>query len=134
MDTNNILSYLAVGRPTDRLIGGASGEGTDQSLAERVALGQAASFVENLAASRLGLDVVRIEPTPEGTIFLTAGQYLSPQFYVAIQQSITDEPGAQVTSRVPDITLEYELTRWLLMRALYRNPNLRLNLFWEYAY
>ena len=135
MDTNNILSYLAVGRPADRLRGGLSGNGTsDQSLAERVALGQAASLVENLAASKLGLDVVRIEPTPDGTIFLTAGQYLSPRFYAAVQQSITDEPGAQVTSSVPDITLEYEFTRWLLVRALYRNPDLRMNVFWEYAY
>lgn len=99
-----------------------------------MALGQAASLVENLAASKLGLDVIRIEPTPDGTIFLTAGQYLSPRFYAAVQQSITDDPGASVTSSVPDITLEYEFTRWLLVRALYRNPDLRLNLFWEYAY
>ena len=134
MDTNNILSYLAVGRPADQLRGGLASNGGSESLAGRVALGQAASLVENLAASKLGLDVVRIEPTPDGTIFLTAGQYLSPRFYAAVQQSITDDPGAQVTSSVPDITLEYEFTRWLLVRALYRNPNVRLNLFWEYAY
>ena len=134
MDTNNILSYLAVGRPADQLRGGLASNGGSESLAGRVALGQAASLVENLAASKLGLDVVRIEPTPDGTIFLTAGQYLSPRFYAAVQQSITDDPGAQVTSGVPDITLEYEFTRWLLVRALYRNPDLRMNLFWEYAY
>ena len=134
MDTNNILSYLAVGRPADQLRGGLATNGGSESLAGRVALGQAASLVENLAASKLGLDVIRIEPTPDGTIFLTAGQYLSPRFYAAVQQSITDDPGASVTSSVPDITLEYEFTRWLLVRALYRNPDLRLNLFWEYAY
>jgi translocation and assembly module TamB len=134
MDTNNILSYLAVGRPADQLLGGSSGGSTGQDLAESIALGQAAGIIENLAAARLGLDVVRIEPTPDGSIFLTAGQYLSPRFYAAVQQSITDEPGEQVTNSLPDITLEYQFTRWLLLRTLYRNPDLRMNLLWEYAY
>lgn len=141
MDTYGMLSYLATGRPPQALRGtspnGAGSSSSDPSVtdrAEQLALGQATGIIENLAASKLGLDVVRIEPTPDGTVFLTAGQYLSPRFYAAVQQSITDDLDDPTASSVPDITLEYELTRWLLIRALYRNPDLRMNLFWEYAY
>lgn len=139
MDTYGMLSYLATGRPPETIRGTSPNGATssDPSVAERaerIALGQATGIIENLAASKLGLDVVRIEPMPDGSVFLTAGQYLSPRFYAAVQQSITDDLDDPVASSVPDITLEYELTRWLLIRALYRNPDLRFNLFWEYAY
>ena len=139
MDTYSMLSYLATGRPPETIRGAGSdgAASSDPSVADRaeqLALGQATGLIENLAASKLGLDVVRIEPMPDGSVFLTAGQYLSPRFYAAVQQSITDDLDDAGASNVPDITLEYELTRWLLMRSLYRNPDLRFNLFWEYAY
>lgn len=134
MATSDIFCYIAVARPCGQFSGGQGGGLDGQELAGRVAFSQAANLIENLAASKLGLDVVRIENRATGT-YLTAGQYLSPRFFASIEQAITTSANNPESSlNVPNITLEYELMRWLLIRALYRNPDFRLNLFWEYAY
>ncbi len=134
MATSDVFCYIAVARPCGQFSGGQGGGLDGQELAGRVAFSQAANLIENLAASKLGLDVVRIENRASGT-YLTAGQYLSPRFFASIEQAITTSANdPEGTLNVPNITLEYELMRWLLVRALYRNPDFRLNLFWEYAY
>jgi translocation and assembly module TamB len=133
MDTRNILSYLATGRPADQLL---SGGGENGSFARQVALGQASNFVENLAASELGLDVVRVELRTSGASYLTVGRYFTPRFFVSIEQPVaTSNLGdLQTTQYLPDLTLEYQLLDPLLLRALNSQQSFQLNLLFEYAY
>jgi len=134
MDTRNILSYLATGRPADELLSG-SGQGRG-NLATQMALGQASNFVENLAASELGLDVVRVELRTSGASYLTVGRYFTPRFFVSLQQPVaTSNLGSLQTSQyLPDLTLEYQLTDTLLMRMLNNQQSFQLNMLFEYAY
>ena len=130
MDTRNILSYLATGRPASEI---RSGSG---NLATQVALGQASNFVENLAASELGLDVVRVELRTTGVSYLTVGRYFTPRLFVSVEQPVTTSnlsstPTAQY---VPDLTVEYQLTETWMLRALNNQRSLQLNLLFEYAY
>jgi translocation and assembly module TamB len=137
MDTRNILSYLATGRPADELLsGGDEGSGGGGSLATQVALGQATNFVENLAASELGLDVVRVQLRPSGASYLTVGRYFTPRLFVSIQQPVTTSSptGFQTTQYLPDLTVEYQLLDTLLLRALNNQQSFQLNLLFEYAY
>ena len=136
METRNILAYLATGQPANQLLSGEGGQ--SENLATRVALGQATNFVENLAASELGLDVVRIQLRPNGTSYLTLGRYFTPRFFASIEQPVTPltSTGQPTNSSpfVPDLTLEYQLNRYLLLRALNRQQSLQLNLLIEHAY
>ena len=133
MNTRNILSYLATGRPADQLLSGGGGNG---SLAEQVALGQASNFVENLAASELGLDVVRVQLRTSGASYLTVGRYFTPRFFVSIEQPVaTSNLGDLQTQRyLPDLTLEYQLLDPLLLRARNGQQSFQLDLLFEYAY
>ena len=133
MDTRNILSYLATGRPADQLLSG-SGEGG--SLATQVALGQASNFVENLAASELGLDVVRVQLRTSGASYLTVGRYFTPRFFVSIEQPVTTSNlgDPQTAQYLPDLTLEYQLRDTLLLRALNSQQSFQFNFLFEYAY
>lgn len=136
MPTSDMFCYIALARPCGQFTGGGGGGNgfSGEELAGQVAFGQATNIIENLAASKLGLDVVRIENRPTGT-YITAGQYISPRFFAAIEQVISTQTEQQnIGTTVPNVTLEYELTSWLLIRAMYRNPDFRLNLFWEYGY
>ncbi|MFB6249786.1 MAG: translocation/assembly module TamB domain-containing protein [Salinibacter sp.] len=133
MDTRNILSYLATGRPADQLL---SGSGKNGNFATQVALGQASSFVENLAASELGLDVVRVQLRASGVSYLTVGRYFTPQFFVSIEQPVATSSlsDLQTTQYLPDLTLEYQLLDPLLLRARSGQQSFQLNLLFEYAY
>jgi translocation and assembly module TamB len=134
MDTRNILSYLATGRPADALFSGNSEGG---NIATQVALGQASNFVENLAASELGLDVVRLQVRPEGASYLTVGRYLTPRFFASIEQPVlapSSQTSVQSTAFIPDVTLEYQLSDYLLLRSRSNQQSLQLNLLYEYAY
>ena len=135
MDTRNILSYLATGRPADELLSGDGGEGGG-SLATQVALGQATNFVENLAASELGLDVVRVQLRPSGASYLTVGRYFTPRLFVSIQQPVTTSSPTsfQTAQYLPDLTVEYQLLDTLMLRALNNQQSFQLNLLFEYAY
>ena len=133
MDTRNILSYLATGRPAGQLLSGESGG----QLATEVALGQATNFVENLAASQLGLDVVRVQIRPNGTSYLTVGRYVTPRLFVSVEQPVArtaSDASATSTAFVPDLTLEYQLAPFLLLRVQNQQQSLNLNLLLQYAY
>ena len=134
MDTRNILSYLATGRPADELLsGGGGGRG---NLATQVALGQASNFVENLAASELGLDVVRVQLRTTGVSYLTVGRYFTPRLFVSVEQPVTsaDPVTSRTTQYLPDLTVEYQLLDTLMLRVLNNQQSLQLNLLFEYAY
>ena len=134
MSTRNIFSYLATGRPADALFSGGSEGG---SLATKVALGQASNFVENLAASELGLDVVRLDVRTEGTSYLTVGRYLTPRFFASVEQPVlapSSQTSTQSTALIPDVTLEYQLNNYLQLRSRSNQQSLQFNLLFEYAY
>ncbi|WP_233993977.1 translocation/assembly module TamB [Salinibacter altiplanensis] len=134
MSTRNIFSYLATGRPADALLSGSSEDG---NLATQVALGQASNFVEGLAASELGLDVVRFDVRTEGTSYLTVGRYLTPRFFASIEQPVlapSSQTSTQSTALIPDVTLEYQLTNYLQLRSRSNQQSLQFNLLFEYAY
>lgn len=134
MNTRNILSYLATGRPADALF---SGESEGGNLATQVALGQASNFVENLAASELGLDVVRLQVRTEGASYLTVGRYLTPRFFASIEQPVltpSSQTTVQSTAYIPDVTLEYQLNNYLRLHSRSNQQSLQLNLLFEYAY
>lgn len=137
MDTSNMLSYLATGRPARELLGGGDGDGgSGGALGTQALLGQASSFVENVAADELGLDVVRLEIRPTGTSYLTVGRYFTPRLFLSIGQPVgaSSSDGQQSAAQVPNLTLEYQFTDTLLLRALNTQNALRLNLSFEYAY
>ncbi len=138
MSTRNIFSYLATGRPADKLLGGDSGDDSGGgNVATQVALGQASSYVENLAASELGLDVVRLQVRTEGASYLTLGRYLTPRFFASIEQPVltpSSQTSGQSTEFIPDVTLEYRLTNYMRLRSRSNQQSLQLNLFFEYAY
>ncbi len=134
MSTRNIFSYLATGRPADALFSGNSEGG---NLATQVALGQASNFVENLAASELGLDVVHLDVRTEGTSYLTVGRYLTPRFFASIEQPVfapSSQTSTQSAALIPDVTLEYQLNNYLQLRSRSNQQSLQLNLLFEYAY
>ncbi len=135
MDTRNILSYLATGRPADELLSGGNGGGSG-GLATQVALGQASTFVENLAASELGLDVVRVQIRTSGDSYLTVGRYFTPRLFVSVEQPVTTSglSDFRSTQYLPDLTLEYQLRDTIMLRALNTQRSLQLNLLFEYAY
>ncbi|MES3629332.1 MAG: translocation/assembly module TamB domain-containing protein [Longimonas sp.] len=133
MSTSNILSYLATGRPADSFLGGGGGAGSGGDLAAQLAIGQASNFVENLAATQLGLDVVRLQVRPNGISYLTVGRYITPRFYASIEQPI-DTGSSQTEVLEPDLLLEYELTNTFMARLLRRQSSLRLNFLYERAY
>lgn len=135
MDTRNILSYLATGRPADQLFSGGTGNGGN--LATQVALGQATNIVENLAASELGLDVVRLDFRTEGFSYLTVGRYVTSRFFVSVEQPLVTssfQGRTQSVGLIPDLTLEYHLTDYLLLRSLSSQQSFQLNFLLEYAY
>ncbi len=134
MDTRNILSYLATGRPANAIF---SGDTEGGGLATQVALGQATNLVENLAASELNLDVVRLQVRPEGTSYLTVGRYITPRFFASIQQPMfttSTEASVQSAAFIPDVTLEYQLTDYLMLRSRSNQQSLQFNFLFEYAY
>ena len=136
MDTRDILSYLATGRPANELLSGGEG-GNGGGMATQMALGQASDFVENLAASELGLDVVRVQIRPSGLSYLTIGRYFTPRLFASIQQPVTTSAASTTQENnqyAPDLTLEYQLFDTLLLRALNNQQSLQLNLLFEYAY
>lgn len=132
METRDILSYLATGRPANELRSGTGGG----NLATQVALGQAAAFVENLGASELGLDVVRVQIRSSGASYLTVGRYFTPRFFVSLEQPVATSnlSGLQTNEYLPDLTLEYHLLDTLMLRGVSARQSLQLHLLFEYAY
>ncbi len=136
MDTRNILSYLATGRPADQLLSGGDEGGGGGNMAAQMALGQAANFVENLAASELGLDVVRVQLRTSGASYLTVGRYFTPRLFVSIEQPVSTSNlnSLQSSQYLPDLTVEYQLLDTLMLRALNNQQSLQFDLLFEYAY
>lgn len=141
LELTDIVSYIATGRPAGQSLhlGGAPGEGGVLGTAGGIAAHQLAGFVEGVAGSELGLDVIEINQSGfEGTT-VTAGKYLTSRLFVSISQPITfgNDPlratDASGTNR-QIITIEYEFFEWLLLRLRRGDTGLLLNFLFEYTY
>ncbi len=132
MDQTNILSYIAFGRPASESL--QLGGGTGGTLAADLAIGRLTGFLEGLAGSELGLDVVEIEQDGLDTR-LTAGKYIHPRVFLAVSQalSLRDESATSSESSPREITLELEVVKRLLLRLTQRE-SISVNLLWQYAY
>lgn len=134
LSTAEIASYLAFGRPPGQTFRGGSG-GSAENMAVNAAVGQLAGMVENLAASELGLDVIDIQHDPDLGTTLTAGSYLTSDIFASLSFPISVAGNSSSSSsRTRELTLEYSLSDWLLVRLQRQNGILETDLLWEYAY
>lgn len=134
MELTDILSYVLTGRPAAESLQFSSGEA---GLATDIALSQATGYLEGLAGSELGLDVVRIE-NDGAELKLTAGKYIRNGVYLAISQPVVLNSSASGSSTKDsngtEFTIEVEIIRDLLARLLQQDSGFKLTLFWKYAY
>ncbi len=139
MEVSDIISYLAFGQPASEAFqfgGGGTGEGGLLNPATGFAVGQLTGFIENLAGTGLGLDVIDIEQDGLKGATVTAGKYLSPRLYIAVSQPISFRKTTVGTGEenAPVYQVEYELINRLLIRLLRDGQVIRINMKWEYAY
>jgi len=138
MDLSDIISYIATGRPaSNSLQFEGSGDGY-LNTAAGLAMGPIAGVIEDVAGAGLGLDVVEIEHNGLSGLTLTAGKYVSPEFYVAVRQPISfasnAEAGSTDQTARTQVSMEYEILRQVLVSLLSRGDILRVQLRWEHAF
>lgn len=135
LENTDILSYLATGYPASQ---GLQLGGRDSGIlgaGGQLAFGELQALVSGIAEAGLGLDVVTIELLG-GEPQLTAGSYVTSRLFVSVSQPIGDPSDAtgETGGAQPTITVEYEITNWLLLQLLQQAQGLHLNLQWEYSY
>lgn len=142
LDMADIVSYIATGRPASEGFQlGGSGGGAAETIGElgtTAFLNQMTGWVEGVAGDELGLDVIEIEQDGLRGTRITAGKYVTRRLYMAVSEPIsfgTDDAtldyGEDFARR---ITLEFEVTDWLLTRLVRDGSNLQFNFLWEYSY
>jgi translocation and assembly module TamB len=120
METTDVLSYLATGRPAASAaeFGALNGNDGLSGRGASLAIGTAASLLEQQGSERIGLDVVEIrQDGPDGTT-VVAGRYVSPRLYVGFQQPVSErrpEDGIDQTGPGTQVEVEYQAFRWLLL-------------------
>ena len=112
LSEDDMLSYLAFGRPADgmsELLGGEGGASLE-GQARGLVLGLAANRLKQSIGERLNLDVVEIDMGEEGNVTrVRVGKYIGSKLFVTYAQDITS-PGTEVT-------VAYELLPWLTLEA-----------------
>ena len=134
MELQDIISYTLFGRPFHALAGWeqtVSGR-SDGSLATNIAVDILLDRIENLAADRLGIDVIEIENTRKGGgsgTSIKAGKYVSDRLFVAFLQELGGTEAGQ------QISIEYMIRRNLEMIITasddYRSG---VDMLWRYDY
>ncbi len=124
MESTDILSYIATGRPAGKAFQGGAGDGGGLGGAlSGAAVGQLSTLVEGFAANGIGLDVVEITQQPNGAIVATFGTYVTSRLFASfspvIKPSPTDDQ-SESQSRF-EATLEYQLLKWLALQLERRN-------------
>ncbi len=104
-----------------------------------IAFSQATTILEGFAGQELGLDVVEISYDAILGTTLTAGKYfridpLPRPVFAAVRQPISEVATSVGTGEGTELTLEYGLLEWLLMRMAVRQGAFRFDLFSEYSY
>jgi len=106
---NDILSYLAFGRPAD--FSDEDGEAPSiEGQARGLVLGLAANRLKQSIGDELGLDVVEIDMGDEGNVArVRVGKYIGSRLFVTYARDIAS-PGTE-------LSVEYELLPWLTLEA-----------------
>jgi translocation and assembly module TamB len=124
LEASDMVSYLAVGQPAGRTLGGGGGGGSGTggrsltSTGEALALGRLSGAVEAYAREQVGLDVVEITTDGLDGVTLLAGRYVSPDLYLGVRQPISlQRPSGGATERAqdPEFELELQAVRGLLL-------------------
>jgi translocation and assembly module TamB len=118
METADILSYLATGRPAANAadFGSAIDNETLVGAGASLAFGSVAQLLEQKAGESIGLDVVEIRQDGLNGATLIAGRYVSPRLYVGFQQPLTlrrDDEG--IDNHGTRVEIEVAAFRWLLI-------------------
>jgi translocation and assembly module TamB len=116
VENTDILSYIATGQPAGEAFQGGAGAGN-------LAFSQIGSIVEGLAANSLGLDVVEVTQRPDGVLVVGFGFYATNRTFFSVSQPVTEGAGRseEEDGRLPEVTIEYQLLNWLLLRLERRN-------------
>ena len=130
LNTADLISYIATGRPAGDAFQGLGGTGRD------LALSQLSSLVASAAGEELGLDVIEIDQDGTRGTTVTAGKYLSRRFFASVSWpiSIRDDESTTTNAAAQEVTIEYELFNWLLLRMISNGTSIEFNLLYEYAY
>lgn len=139
MELADIVSYIATGRPaSESLQIGQNQSGTYLQSAAGIAMGQVRDLVQDLAGQNLGLDVIEITQNGTQGMTVTAGKYVTPEFYVAVSQPLSVGSGAErggvASESTTQVAMEYEIVQQLLLSLMNRGTILRVTLRWEYAF
>jgi translocation and assembly module TamB len=116
LEASDMVSYLAVGRPADRTLGG--GGSSLSQTGEALALGRLSGAVEAYAREEVGLDVVEIITDGTEGVVLLAGRYVSPDLYLGIRQPVSlHRTSGEASDRLsdPELEVEVQAIRWLLL-------------------
>jgi len=142
MSNTDIVSYIATGKPaSEALRFGGDDQGGFLSQGGALAASELANIVEGVAAEGLGLDVIEIQQDGLKGTRIVAGKYVSPRLYLGVSQPIalssTVGTGSAPTGTQPtEVTVEYELFDWLLLRLLSgtSGSSMHFNLAGRYAF
>ena len=113
MAEDDIVSYLATGRPASQALDLGSG-----SNGRSLVVGEATGVVEDLVSRRVGLDVVDIRSDGDGGTTLVAGRYVNPELYLGFKWPFGSQSAAQSSRtgrQTAEIEIEYQALRWLLL-------------------
>lgn len=135
MEVADQVSYILFGRPSDESLKLSS----NNLNVSDFAIGTLAGALEDLASSRLGLDVVEIEQREDQRMVLTAGRYLNSRVYVAVSQPISTSLTGEgsllaIEEGLSGYTVEYQIVDQVLLRLLGNGAVIRLNLQWTYTF
>ncbi|HEX7070384.1 MAG TPA: translocation/assembly module TamB domain-containing protein, partial [Rhodothermales bacterium] len=140
MQETDILSYIATGQPAGQTLQLGDASDLFVSGGAGLALNEVAGVLEGIAGEGLGLDVIEIQHDGLRGAVLIAGKYVSPRVYVGVSQPVTfnssvvNETLLGGNQAKTELTMEYEVFKWLLLKLSGGRSSLRGNLLWEYAY
>jgi translocation and assembly module TamB len=127
MENTDMVSYIMTGQP--------AGEGFDLGAeGANLVTGQLTGLAEGLVGDELGLDVIRIEQDGLRGTRVTAGKYVSSRLYLGVNQPISLKSSSQLAGETTEVTAEYELFDWLLLRLLSESATLQFNVLGRYAF
>ncbi|MGI9627713.1 MAG: translocation/assembly module TamB domain-containing protein, partial [Longimicrobiales bacterium] len=131
MDNGDIVSYIATGRPA------GGNEGLTGEAVATAAVGGLSEVLEGAAQEAVGLDVMEIRYDGLRGATLVAGRYVSPDLYLGFKQPVAfSKEGDESTSSStqPELELEYEAYRWLLLNLQGGRSGFRFFLRSRYGY
>ena len=133
MELQDIISYTLFGRPFHALAGWEqtmSGR-SNGSMATNIAVDIMLDRIENLAADRLGIDVIEIENTGRGGggTSIKAGKFVSDRLFIAFLQELGGTESAR------QVIVEYMLRRNLdLIITAGDDYRSGVDVLWRYDY